>query len=226
MAEYIGYSFADDEDDDRKMDSSDRSAGVKKWRKAAANTQKAKRFPEGHRDYGYPQRRYEEYGPPQRSYQEYPEFQGFGPPNNYQVPTSRMKPYRKQRGPCYQCGQLGQIRANCPNRRPPAKEYHSCVNSMKECMTHVCDSDRQNVSEGHHNSFSRSCGVFNTNCAIESDQGFVKVPSKDNATGSPVGTLALHEEREWDPLLIRCWEVVIRLKPQQTYQEKSPTHLP
>ena len=71
---------------------------------------------------------------------------------------------------------------------------------MKECMTQVCDSDRQSavntVSEGHHNSFSRSCGVFNTNCVIESDQGFVKVPSKDNATGSPVDTLAFHEERE------------------------------
>ena len=54
VAEYIGYSFADDEKDNRKMDSSDRSAGVKKWRKAAANTQEPKRFPGGHRDYGYP----------------------------------------------------------------------------------------------------------------------------------------------------------------------------
>ena len=121
VTEYIGYSFSDDDEDDRNMDSSDRSAGVKKRRKAAANTQKPKRFPGGHRDYGYPQRRYEEYGPPQRSYQEYQEFQGYGPPNNYQVPPSRMMPYRKQRGPCYQCGQLGHIRANCPNCRPPAK---------------------------------------------------------------------------------------------------------
>ena len=36
VAEYVGNSFADDEDDNKKMDSSDRSAGVKKWRKAVA----------------------------------------------------------------------------------------------------------------------------------------------------------------------------------------------
>ena len=59
VAEYVGNSFADDEDDNKKMDTSDRSAGVKKRRKAvAANARKPKRFPD-HR----------EYGPPQMSYQ-------------------------------------------------------------------------------------------------------------------------------------------------------------
>jgi len=39
VAEYVGYSFADDDEDDRRMDLSDRAARVKKWRKAALNGQ-------------------------------------------------------------------------------------------------------------------------------------------------------------------------------------------
>ena len=106
---YLGYSFANNEEDDRKLELSDRSAGVKKHRKAAANAQKPMRFPGYRADYGYSSRRYEEFGP-QRSYQEV-EFQGYG----QQFLPKRMMPYRKQRGPCYQCGQLGHIKATCPN---------------------------------------------------------------------------------------------------------------
>ena len=134
VVEYVGYSFADDNEDDRRMDLSYRAAGVKKRRKATLNGQRPKRSA-AQRDYGY-LRRYDEYGPPQRSYLEYPEFQGYGIPYNYQVPPPRIMPYRKQKGPCYQCGQPGHIRANCPNHCPPAKEYplnHSCVDSMNEC---------------------------------------------------------------------------------------------
>jgi len=211
VAEYVGYSFADDDEDDRRMDSSDRAAGVKKRRKAALSGQRPKR-PPAQRDYGY-SRRYDDYSPPQRSYPEYPVSQGYGTPYNYQVPPPRMMPYRKQRGPCYQCGQPGHIRANCPNRHPPVKEYplnHSCEDSVND---YVCGNDSQGVvntvsvrSEGYHTRASRSCEVFNTNCVNEAEQGVVK-DFKDNVTASLVGPLALHEEEEGDPLLIRCWEV-------------------
>ena len=139
MNEYIGYSFADDEDDDKKLDASDRAVGVKKRWKASAKMPKQRRFPV-QKEYAYPQRRYydDEYGPPQRSYQGY-EFQGYGPPTNYQ--SLRMMPYKRQRGPCYQCGQPGHIRANCPNCRPPPKEYpfnHNGVDSMEECLASLC----------------------------------------------------------------------------------------
>ena len=71
-------------------------------------------------------------------------------------------------------------------------------------------------SEGYYNSVSRYCGVLNTNCVKEADQGVVKVHFKeDNATASQEGTLALHEEEKGDPILIRCWEV-----------EESASHIP
>ena len=170
VAKYIGYSFADDEEDDRKLDSSDRAAGVKKWWKVAANAPKPKRFPV-HREYGYPQRGCyeEEYGPPHRSHNGYPEFQGYGPPNQHVA--TRLMPYRRQRGPCYQCGQLGYIRANCPNCRPTAKEYtfkHASIDSMKECVDSVCDQGVVNTvsvgSEGHCNSSNMKFEAFNTSC--------------------------------------------------------------
>ena len=66
---YLGYNFTNNEEDNRKLESSDRSAGVKKCRKAAANAQKPRKFPGYRADYGYLPRRYEEFGP-QRSYQE------------------------------------------------------------------------------------------------------------------------------------------------------------
>ena len=209
VAEYIGYSFADDEEDDRKLDSSDRSAGEKKRRKAATGPLKAKRFP-GHKE--YPQRRHEEYGPPQRYHQEYPEFQGYSQPNNF-----RMMPYHRQQRLCYQCGLPGHIRANCPNQRPPAKQYplnHSCVDGVKDCMTHVCVSGSQRdvntVSVrpgGHCNGLSSLGGVVSTNCVNEFDQGLDKIIFENIVDGSPKSDPPSQEGREWDPLLSRCWEV-------------------
>ena len=43
-SEYLGYSFTNNEEDSRKLESSDRSAGVKKRRKAVANAQKPTRL--------------------------------------------------------------------------------------------------------------------------------------------------------------------------------------
>jgi len=94
VAEYIGYSFVDDEEDNRKFNLLDRAAGVKRRRKAAATQPKGRRFP-GNRDYGYPshgQRWYEEFGLTQRGYQEYPEFLWYGQTSNYHVPTIKMMP--------------------------------------------------------------------------------------------------------------------------------------
>ena len=97
VVEYIGYSFADDEEDDRKLHLSDRAAGVKKRQKAAANAPKPKKFLGGR---------------VWSTTQKPPEFQGYGPPNQHVA--TRMMPYMKQRGPCYQCGQLKHIKANSP----------------------------------------------------------------------------------------------------------------
>ena len=45
VIEYISYSFANDEDDDKRLDVSDRAAGVKKHQKASTNIPKQRRFP-------------------------------------------------------------------------------------------------------------------------------------------------------------------------------------
>jgi len=67
VAEYIGYSFADNEEDNWKFNLLDRPTGVKRRRK---DQPKRRRFP-GNRDYGYlsrGQRWYEELGSTQRGY--------------------------------------------------------------------------------------------------------------------------------------------------------------
>ena len=108
VAEYKGYDFADSQEDNTRMGSCDRSAGVKKRRMASAQRGSKKRFRQPHQSWGqnfmYPQML-----PPA--------------PNNYPQPhfTPQPAPIRPRGmpGPCFQCGEMGHLRASCPKLQRP-----------------------------------------------------------------------------------------------------------
>jgi len=167
VAEYIGHSFADDEADDSRMEKSDRSAGIKKRRKAAA-ARKSKR-PYGQPQFGYRQDYYEGMGYRWDYYDDtgYQGPQGYGRQDRFYRPAQeRQPPYRRPRGPCYQCGKMGHIRAEC-SRQPDKYPFCNGVSGSGEYNDHVCASNYgvDNVcaeSKDHSKVASHSTGVVNT----------------------------------------------------------------
>jgi len=141
VAEYIGHSFADDEADDKKMENSDKSAGIKKRRRAAAAARKAKKpygqpQPGYHKDYydmGYRREYYDDRG--------YQGPQGYYRQDQFYRPKPERPPYRKPRGPCYQCGKMGHIRAECTSQSDKYPFRCEGVSGGGKCNVHVCASD-------------------------------------------------------------------------------------
>jgi len=104
VKEYKGlYEFADNEEDNTKMVNSDRSAGVRK-RRIAANQRGLKR----------PRR----FNPAWAG-----QYQQPIPPAPTVVPTAPLMQHQARPrgipGPCFQCGEMGHLRASCPKRQRP-----------------------------------------------------------------------------------------------------------
>jgi len=103
VREYKGlYEFADNEEDNTKMVNCDHSAGVKR-RRFAANQQGGKR--------------------PYRYDQMIPVWDGHYPQPTSPAPAFTLTPLMQQYlqtrpcgtpGPCFQCGEMGHLRASCP----------------------------------------------------------------------------------------------------------------
>ena len=106
VAEYKGYKFADNEEDNKKMGNSDRSAGVKKRRMASAQRGSKKRLRQTPQAWGkgYPQML-----PPAPT--------AFPPPHF--TPQAAPMRQRGMAGPCFQCGEMGHLRASCPKLQRP-----------------------------------------------------------------------------------------------------------
>ena len=109
VREYKGlYEFADNEEDSVKMVNSDRSAGVKR-RRVETTLRSAKRPRGGFRQ---PTPVWEGYQQPM-------------PPAPTLMPPPQMMPLypparpRSMPGPCFQCGEMGHLRAGCPKRQRP-----------------------------------------------------------------------------------------------------------
>ena len=119
VAEYKGYEFADNEEDNKKMGNSDHSAGVKRRRMASTQRGLKKRLRQTPQAWGqgYPQML-----PP-----------AFPQPHF----TSQAAPMRQRgmAGPYFQCGEMGYLRASCPKLQRP---YPCDINNFVWHADSVC----------------------------------------------------------------------------------------
>jgi len=131
VREYKGlYEFADNEEDNTKMVNYDRSTGVKKRRIEAS--QRGSKRPRGFRQMTPMWAGYQQLMPP------IPTFTPT-PPMMPQYPPVRP---RGMPGPCFQCGEMGHLRASCPKRQ------RSCPLRNNKYASSVCQDSNMVSSSG------------------------------------------------------------------------------